>query len=255
MSRVLVLGDGPLAAEMASLAAQAGHTVREGLVNRRGPDPTGAAEQALIAALDGSDAEIVVEAICGSAPLKREALSRVRPGAVVLSAALNASATEAGAWAVAPAQVVGWAALPPLAESQVFELLPGLNSAPQAIEAASAFLAGLGRQPVTIGDTSGGVLPRIVANLVNAAAFAVMEGVASPEDIDRAMQLGTSYPRGPLAWGDLIGLDQVYAILIALGDTFSPDRYQPAPLLRRLVLASHWGRHTGRGFYDYADEE
>jgi 3-hydroxybutyryl-CoA dehydrogenase len=102
-------------------------------------------------------------------------------------------------------------------------------------------------------DSVGAVLPRIVANLVNEAAFALTEGIAEAHDIDEAMKLGTNYPHGPLAWGDRIGLDQVAGIITALAAAYGSDRYRLAPALRQLALAGWWGKRTGQGFYAYPD--
>jgi 3-hydroxybutyryl-CoA dehydrogenase len=88
--------------------------------------------------------------------------------------------------------------------------------------------------------------------IINEAAFALMEGVASAEDIDTAMKLGTNYPLGPLEWADRIGLDQVLAVLEGLQAEYGDDRYRPAPLLRQLVRAGHCGQSTGRGFHSYS---
>ena len=145
-------------------------------------------------------------------------------------------------------RVVGFAALPPLADSKVIEFMPALQTSDEAKEKARAFWQSIGREPVEVADTVCGVLPRIVCNLINEAAYALMEGVATVEDIDLAMQLGTNWPRGPLTWADLIGLDQVVAILEALGNEFGPDQYRPAPLLRQYA-------HAGRKFYPNPSSE
>ncbi len=80
-----------------------------------------------------------------------------------------------------------------------------------------------------------------------------MEGVASAEDIDKAMRLGTNYPMGPLAWGDYLGLDTVLGVMTGLQKEWGEDRYRPSPLLRRKVLAGHLGKKAGQGFYEYEE--
>lgn len=160
----------------------------------------------------------------------------------ILAATFFSSATHAAWRCKHPARIVGFAALPPLADAKVIEFMPALQTSDEAKAKARAFWQSIGLEPVEVADSVGGVLPRIVCNLINEAAYALMEGVATAEDIDLAMQLGTAWPRGPLAWADLIGLDQVVAILDALGNEFGPDQYRPAPLLRQYARA-------GRKFY------
>jgi 3-hydroxybutyryl-CoA dehydrogenase len=198
--------------------------------------------------------DLTVEAVIGDPLLKQQTIKALNEAFIgtaepLLTAALNASATQVGGWSVEPQNVIGWACLPPLAASRTIEVLPGTLTGPAMLAKAQDFISSLGKEPVLIGDTVGGVLPRVVASLINEAAFALMEEVASAEDIDQAMQLGTNYPQGPLAWGDTIGLDQVLGIMAALGETYGVDRYRPAPLLRRLAQAGMWGQRTGRGFY------
>jgi 3-hydroxybutyryl-CoA dehydrogenase len=99
----------------------------------------------------------------------------------------------------------------------------------------------------------GGVLERIVCQVINECAFALGEGVGSAEDIDTGMVLGLNYPRGPLAWADEIGLDHVLAVLDGLWEEYREERYRPAPALRRLVHTGRLGRETGAGFFSYQE--
>lgn len=192
-------------------------------------------------------ATIVIEGIVNDVALKRHVLERAafsfERTTPILTLALNTSATEAASWCKYPERVVGFTAIPPFANATVVELMPALQSAPAMIEKAAAFWRSIEREPVTIADSVGGVLPRIVCNLINEAAYALMEGVATPADIDLAMQLGTNHPRGPLAWADLIGIPQVVAILEALGREFGTAQYHPAPILKQYARA-------GRRFYE-----
>jgi 3-hydroxybutyryl-CoA dehydrogenase len=95
------------------------------------------------------------------------------------------------------------------------------------------------------------VLGRIACQLVNESAFALGEGVGSARDIDTGMTLGLNHPRGPLAWGDTLGLDTVLATLEALWEEYREERYRPAPVLRRLVREGRLGHASGAGFFDY----
>ncbi|HZY41127.1 MAG TPA: 3-hydroxyacyl-CoA dehydrogenase family protein, partial [Anaerolineae bacterium] len=155
------------------------------------------------------------------------------------------------AWVAQPDGVVGFGALPPLKKGNLIELAAGLQSDPSTLGKAQQFFAGLGLDTAIVQDSVGLVLPRIVCGLVNEAAYALMEGVAQARDIDTAMKLGTNYPRGPLEWGDLIGLDMVLAVLRGLFDEYGDDHYRPAPLIKQLVRAGRLGKKSGRGFYEY----
>ncbi|HEX7290893.1 MAG TPA: 3-hydroxyacyl-CoA dehydrogenase NAD-binding domain-containing protein [Conexibacter sp.] len=151
---------------------------------------------------------------------------------------------------------VGFHALPPLGPGGLVELTRGPDSLDAAASAAERFFSTLGLHTEWVGDAPGLVLGRIVCQLVNEAAFAVGEGVGTPADLDAGMVHGLNHPRGPLAWGDAIGLDHVLAVLDALWHEQREERYRAAPLLRRLVLSGRIGRATGEGFFTYdLDEE
>ncbi len=111
--------------------------------------------------------------------------------------------------------------------------------------------AGLGLHTARVQRCAVGVLPRIVCQVINECAFALGEGVGSAEDVDAGMKLGMSYPRGPLAWGDEIGLEHVLTTIDALWEEHREERYRAAPVLRRLVREGHTGRNAGRGFFSY----
>jgi 3-hydroxybutyryl-CoA dehydrogenase len=148
---------------------------------------------------------------------------------------------------------VGFHALPPLADSRLVELAAGPDSAESAMHAAEHFFATLGKHTQWVSDAPGLVLGRIVSQVINEAAFALGEGVGSPEDIDAGMVHGLNYPRGPLAWADTIGLEHVLGILDALNLEYGEERYRAAPALRRLALSGRLGRATGEGFFVHDD--
>ena len=137
------------------------------------------------------------------------------------------------------------------ANSRLIELALPLQGQAVTLGKARAFFEGLGLQTAIVQDAPGLVLPRIVCCLVNEAAYALADRVAEACDIDSAMKLGANYPRGPLEWGDLIGLDVVLAVLRGLREETGNDHFRPAPLLKQLVRAERLGQKTGRGFYEY----
>ena len=204
---------------------------------------------------DAMWADVVIEVMSESIEAKRKILAAIDaalpPDAQLLSLALSTTATHAGSWLRHAEQLVGFAALPPLVKGGIVELAAGLRSDASAVDRAREFFTSIGLETALVKDSAGLVLPRIVCGLVNEAASALAEGVASVKDIDMAMRLGTNYPRGPLEWGDLIGLDVVLSVLRGLHDETGDDRYRPAPIIRQYVRAGWLGKKTGRGFYEY----
>jgi 3-hydroxybutyryl-CoA dehydrogenase len=155
-----------------------------------------------------------------------------------------------------PERVVGFDFLEGrLVAGNLVEVAPGLRTSPAATEAVEEPFRANGLEVERVGDYAGLVMRRILYMLINEAAYALMEGVASAGDIDAAMKLGTGYPAGPLAWADTIGLDRVYDGLRSLQEEYGDDRYRPCPLLRKMVAAGLTGRRAGAGFHRYAGNE
>lgn len=232
----LVVGDGPLAHALAARMQARDQGLAILFLDELGLDG--------LAMLDGlaeSDLEGVVEAVIGSSALKWQTINelepRLPPTLPLLTATLNASATEVASWCDHPRRVGGFCLLPPLDQTTVVEIMRPLQGTDERVSAAmEALFQRLDLAAVPIGDSPGGVVPRVVCSLINEAAFALMEGAASNAEIDQAMRLGTSWPHGPLEWAALIGLDQVVGVLEGLASTYGPQ-YLPAPLLRQSALA------------------
>lgn len=178
--------------------------------------------------------------------------SSVHPKATVLASTLTATATELGMIAGIDARVIGIGLVPTLmSSSSVAEYAPGLNASPEHIASAELFLQQLGYTVERVEDRVALVQMRILATLINEAAFAVMEGIATPADIDQAMQLGTGYPKGLLAWADEIGIPIVTLVLDGLYHEYRQERYRPCVLLKQYMRAGWMGKESGRGFYTY----
>ncbi|HEV8338439.1 MAG TPA: 3-hydroxyacyl-CoA dehydrogenase NAD-binding domain-containing protein [bacterium] len=233
---IAIVGTGRLADELERAVSGVGWRV-ERAESTRPPD---GAEVVVDLLLDPNEKKMIFERV-GSA---------LTSDALWLTLALPLAATEAAAGYHHPARVVGFATLPPWSERKVIEILPGLRSTARAVADAAALFHALGKETATVADGAGGVFPRIFAMIVNEAAFALAEGVASAGDIDTALRLGANYPRGPLALADEIGLDLVLAVMEGLQRERGEDRYRPAPLLRRLVAAGWTGAGVGRGFHE-----
>jgi 3-hydroxybutyryl-CoA dehydrogenase len=168
------------------------------------------------------------------------------PQAICLAAGSLATLDPGGS-------AVGFHALPPLASSHLVELTRGPESTRSAAEAAERFFASLGKHTLWVGDAPGLVLGRIIAQVINEAAFALGEGLGSADDIDAGMIHGLNYPRGILAWADQIGLDHVLSVLDALYLERGEERYRVAPFLRQLGWSGRLGVHTGTGFFSYEE--
>lgn len=176
----------------------------------------------------------------------------VNPKATVIVSALTATATELGMISNVATRIVGTGLAPSLLSSTpLAEISAGLNTTPDHVERATALLQDLGYQVERVEDRVGLVQMRVLATLINEAAFAVMEGVATPADIDQAMKLGTNYPKGLLEWADEIGIPVVLLILDGLYREYQQERYRPCVLLKQYSRAGWYGRTSGRGFYTY----
>ena len=176
------------------------------------------------------------------------------PDVPILTTSLGVSATEVASWTWHPERVCGFGTFRPLSERKLLELAPGLRTSMKTLKRAEAFFQSLGKNTAVVQDETGLVFPRVLSLIINEAVFAVMEGTATPQDIDIAMKKGTNYPYGPLEWADQIGLDEVYAVIHGLHRDLAEERYRPAPLLRKMVLAGMLGVRSGEGFYTYSGE-
>jgi len=164
------------------------------------------------------------------------------PGKVILSSSVAVTATEQASWIRNPERLIGISALPSFLAQKLLELSPAIQTEQSVPLKAQEFLIELGRQVSVVQDRIGMVLPRIVCTIINEAYFALQENIASPEDIDLAMSLGTNYPHGPIEWAERIGITQVYSVLAALQSDLHEDRYRIAPLLQQLVTGGEWWR-------------
>jgi 3-hydroxybutyryl-CoA dehydrogenase len=148
-------------------------------------------------------------------------------------------------------RVIGMHFMNPVPLMKLVEVIRGNDTSDSTVHAIEGYTRALAKTPVLANDYPGFVANRILMPMINEAAFALMEGVATREAIDEIMKLGMNHPMGPLALADFIGLDVCVAILDVLHGGLGDDKYRACPLLRRLVHAGHLGRKSGRGFYDY----
>lgn len=147
--------------------------------------------------------------------------------------------------------VIGMHFFNPAPIMQLVEVIPGMNTPDALVERACELVSAIGKTPVRCRESAGFVVNRILIPMINEAVGVYADGVASAEDIDTAMKLGANHPIGPLALGDLIGLDVVLAIMQTIYSETGDDKYRPHPLLKQMVRAGTLGRKSGRGFFGY----
>lgn len=221
-----------------------------------------AEQQAIIARItvaptleEAAQAQLVVEAIVEQTQAKEQlfaSLDRASPSETILASNTSSlSISRLAAATARPGQVIGLHFSNPAPLMKLVEVVRGLATTDETHAAVVELVGALGKTPVTIQDSPGFALNRLLIPMLNEAMFLLMEGVASREDIDAVMKLGANHPMGPLALADLIGLDTCLAIMEVLHRDLGEDKYRPCPLLRKMVAAQHLGRKTGRGFYTY----
>jgi 3-hydroxybutyryl-CoA dehydrogenase len=202
-----------------------------------------------------SEADIAVEAASERFELKSEifrAFDRILPaGAVLATNTSSISITRLAAQTQRPQQVIGMHFFNPVPVMALVEIVRGLATSQQTFDTVHALAVRLGKSPVEVNDAPGFVSNRVLMPLINEAAFAVMEGVATPEAIDQVFKLGMAHPMGPLTLADFIGLDVCVDIMRVLQEGYGDPKYRPCPLLVRMVDAGWLGRKSGRGFYSY----
>lgn len=206
------------------------------------------------AGVDGA-ASLVIETAAGDEEEKKRIVkaldSRLPKSSIILTSCLGFAATRIASWTSRPERVVGFATFYPMKGKKVIELSAGLSTMEDSLKEVEELFRSLGKETVRIKDNPGLTFPRILSLIINEAARSLDEGVAQAEEIDTAMRLGTNYPLGPLRWADQIGLDEVLAVLEGLQREMGDDRYRPAPLLKKMVLAGRLGERSGWGFYEY----
>ena len=203
----------------------------------------------------GAGADLFIEAAPESMELKQglfeKAAATLRPDAVIASNTSSLSVTKLAAFVTGPARFVGIHFFNPVPMMELVEVVVGDQPSDETVAAARAFAEAVGKTAITVKDSPGFVVNRILFPMINEAANAWYEGVASAEDIDTGMKLGANWPMGPLALADLVGLDTTKAILETLEQELGDGKYSPSSSLVEMVETGKLGRKTGSGFYDY----
>ena len=277
---VLVVGAGQMGAGIAQVALTAGLRVtlvdvakdavdkgagriRSGLAKLRekGKLDEGAERAALgrlttsTAAREAKDVDVGIEAATENEELKKRIFQDldavVRPGGVLATNTSSIPITRIAAATKRPEAVIGMHFMNPVPVMQLVELIRGAATSDATFERTRSLAQAMGKTVVTSRDYPGFIVNRILIPMLNEAAYALMEGLGTAEDIDTAMKLGTNQPMGPLQLADFIGLDTVLFIAEVMHRGLGDPKYRPCPLLRQYVDAGWLGKKTGRGFHVY----
>ncbi len=205
-----------------------------------------------------SETDIVIEAIFEDMEIKKRILTALDEAApdrtIFASNTTSLSISEMAAATSRPDKVVGMHFFNPPVVMKLVEIMPGIGTAPETVEAVSELARTLGKQPVQARfDSPAGIGSRVLAGSLNEAVEVFAQGLASAEDIDAAMKMGCGFPMGPLELIDLIGVDIHLAKTETLYRELGDQRYRPNFLLKKMVRAGHLGRKSGRGFHSYED--
>ncbi len=203
----------------------------------------------------GADADLFIEAAPESMELKQGLFEQVaallRPDAIIASNTSSLSVSALAAFVTEPQRFVGIHFFNPVPMMALVEVVRGERTSDATLAAAREFAEAVGKTAITVKDSPGFVVNRILFPMINEAANAFAEGVASAEDIDTGMKLGANWPMGPLALADLVGIDTTTAIIESLERELGDPKYAPSPALKGLLAAGKLGRKSGAGFYDY----
>lgn len=237
--------------------ARLGDKVRNAVA--KGRMETEAADRIIAAVAAGERADLapcglVIEAALEDMGTKKALFAELAaicpPQTVFATNTSSLSITEIGRGLDRP--VIGMHFFNPAETLKLVEVIAGLHTPEETLNTVVAIAESIGKVPVKVRDSAGFVVNRILIPMINEAVGVLAEGVASAQDVDAAMKLGANHPIGPLALGDLVGLDVCLAIMEVLHAEMGEDKYRPHPLLRKMVRGGLLGRKTGRGFFEYS---
>ncbi|HVS46596.1 MAG TPA: 3-hydroxybutyryl-CoA dehydrogenase [Verrucomicrobiae bacterium] len=253
---LMEVADAPLAKGMASIAKSLDKFVEKGKLTQADRDATFGRITATTDIKNLKDCDLVIEAIVENVEIKTELFKRLddllATHAIVCTNTSSLCVIELAAKTKRPDKVAGLHFFNPVPLMKLVEVVKTIATSQETIDKLFAFGRKLGKEPILTPDTPGFVVNRLLIPYLLYAIRVYEQGLASKEDIDKGMKLGCGYPMGPLELLDYVGLDTTYFIANIMFDEFKDPIMAAPPLLKRMVLAGHYGRKSGKGFYDYA---
>ena len=204
---------------------------------------------------DLKDCDLVIEAIAEDMDIKKDTFKQLdeicKEDTIIATNTSSLSITEIASATNRPDKIIGMHFFNPVPAMKLVEVIRGIATSQEVFDAIKEASEAIGKTPVEVAEAPGFVVNRILIPMINEGIGILAEGIASAEDIDTSMKLGANHPMGPLALGDLIGLDVCLAIMEVLYTETGDSKYRPHPLLRKYVRAGYLGRKTKKGFFDY----